>query len=269
MAHVARRGTAPELPRSGRWKGKDLNTQLKLLIELQEMDLEIIGKSALVAHIPEKIHEEEKTFLQTRAALEAAQKERQSLLKQKRDMDAELEQMNQRVQKLRARTSEIKTNKEYQAHLKEVESAEKEVFKYEDGILSVMERMEASEKAVKAEAAGAKAEEGRLAEIRKGLEAERSRAEEELAGLKARRADFTRRIEGGVYELYMHVLQKHQGLAVVEARDEICGGCNMRIMPQLYVQIRETDEIYQCPQCDRILYRSEETVEEKEPSASK
>ncbi len=243
-----------------------MNAQLKLLIELQEMDMEIIGKSALVARIPEKILEEEKSFLRTKAGLDAARKEQQSLLKQKREMDAELEQMGQRVAKLKARTSEIKTNKEYQAHLKEIEAAEREVFKYEDGILSVMERMEAAEKAVKSAAASAGAEEERLLAVKKGLEAERSGAEEELSRLKARRADFTRRIEGSVYELYMHVLQKHQGLAVVEARDEICGGCNMKIMPQLYVQIRETGDIYQCPQCDRILYRSEEAVEEPSPS---
>ena len=230
--------------------------------------MEIIGKSALVSLIPEKVREEENSFLLSKAALETAQKEQQSLLKQKRDMDAELEQMSQRVAKLRARTTEIKTNKEYQAHLKEIEAAEKEVFRYEDGILSLMERMEAADKAVKAAAAGAKAEEERLASVRKGLEAERAVAEEELVRLKARRADFTRRVESGVYELYMHVLQKHQGLAVVEARDEICGGCNMRIMPQLYVQIRETGEIYQCPQCDRILYRAEEAVEEKGPSSA-
>ena len=251
-----------------------MNAQLKLLIELQEMDMEIIGKSELLTRIPEKLREEEKSFLQSKAGLEAAQNEQQSLLKKKRDMDAELEQMNQRVAKLRARTSEIKTNKEYQAHLKEIESAEKEVFQYEDGILSVMERMEAAEKAVKAAKEAARAEEERLASVKKGLEAERTGAGEELARLKTMRVDFTRRIEGGVYELYMHVLQKHQGIAVVEARDEICGGCNMKIMPQLYVQIRETGDIYQCPQCDRILYRLEEAPpeekeEDKEPSAPK
>ncbi|MDA8326445.1 MAG: C4-type zinc ribbon domain-containing protein [Nitrospiraceae bacterium] len=242
-----------------------MNNQLKLLIELQELDKEIIDKSALVARIPERIHEEEKALLEVKARLDAAKKQQESFLKQKRDMDSEVEQMNQRISKLKSRTSEIKTNKEYQAHLKEIESAEKEVFKYEDGILSIMENMEAADKAVKAGAVVAKAEEEKLAAISKELEAERSRAEKELSLLKSRRADFAGLIEGDIYELYMGLLQKHQRVAVVEARNEICGGCNMKIMPQLYVQIKETDDIYQCPQCDRILYRAVEQIEEPSP----
>ncbi len=242
-----------------------MNAQLKLLIELQEMDREIIGKSTLVARIPEKIREGEKSLLEVKARLDAARKQQESFLKQKRDMDSEVEQMNQRIAKLKARTSEIKTNKEYQAHLKEIESAEKEVFKYEDGIISIMESIEAADKTAKAAAADAKVEEEKLAAVKKELEAGRSQAEKELSALKSRRADFAGRLERDIYELYMGLLQKHQGLAVVETRDEVCGGCNMKIMPQLYVQVRETDDIYQCPQCDRILYRAEENMEEPSP----
>ena len=240
-----------------------MNAQLKLLIELQEMDKEIIWKNSVVTRIPEKINKEEKSLLEAKSRLEAAKKDQESLLKQKKNMDSEVEQMNQRIAKLKARTSEIKTNKEYQAHLKEIEAAEKEVFKYEDGILQIMERMESADKAIKAAAAAARSEEEKLVAIKKELEAERSEAEKGLAVLKARRADFAGRIESDIYELYMGLLQKHQGLAVVEARDEICGGCNMKIMPQLYVQIRQTDDIHQCPQCDRILYRAEEPIEEQ------
>ena len=37
----------------------------------------------------------------------------------------------------------------------------------------------------------------------------------------------------------MALLEKCNGLAVVEARDEICQGCNMNIPPQMFVELRK------------------------------
>jgi len=50
----------------------------------------------------------------------------QTAQKNKRERDKDLEAGVQKIDKLKARTSEIKTNKEYQALLKEIEAAEQE-----------------------------------------------------------------------------------------------------------------------------------------------
>ena len=239
-----------------------MNAQVKLLIELQEMDKAIIEKNSLIEQAPLRIQAGERSFRGARDLMESARKEHDALLKQKKDMDSELELMNQKISKLKSRTSEIKTNKEYQAHLKEIESAEKEKFRYEDGILGLMEKIEASDRNMKASAAGAKEEEARAEAVRKKLEAESEEARKELSVLMQKRADFAGKIEPGVYELYMNLLEKHGGIAVARVSNEICGGCNMKVMPQLFVQVKETDEILQCPQCDRILYYEEEAAEE-------
>lgn len=239
-----------------------MNAQLKLLIELQEMDKAILEKNSLVEQVPLRIHAEEKSLRGALEKMEAARKEHESLLKQKKDMDSEVEQMNQRIAKLKTRTSEIKTNKEYQAHLKEIESAEKEVFRYEDGILSLMEKIDAADKATKAAAASAKEEDVKMEALRKKLGGESGEAGKELAVIMQKRADFAVRIETDVYELYMDLMERRGGVAVAPAKNEICGGCHMKIMPQLFVHVKETDEIHQCPQCDRILYYKEEAVEE-------
>ena len=42
-----------------------------------------------------------------------------------------------------------------------------------------------------------------------------------------------------MYNEYMKVLKACGGLAVVEARDEICQGCNMNIPPQMFVEIKK------------------------------
>ncbi len=239
-----------------------MNAQIKLLIELQGMDKAIIEKNSFIEQAPKRIQEGEKSSRGARELMESVRKEHDSLLKQKRDMDSELEQMNQKIAKLKARTSDIKTNKEYQAHLKEIEAAEKEVFRYEDGILGLMEKIEASDRNLKTAAAASKEEEAKAEVVKKKLEGESGESRKELSVLMQKRADFAGKIETDVYELYMNLLEKHGGIAIARVRHEICGGCNMKIMPQLFVHVKETDEIYQCPQCDRILYYEEEAAEE-------
>jgi predicted nucleic acid-binding Zn-ribbon protein len=46
---------------------------------------------------------------------------------------------------------------------------------------------------------------------------------------------------------------------VVEARDEICQGCNMNMPPQMFVELKKNAEIIQCLQCERILYWKEKS----------
>jgi predicted nucleic acid-binding Zn-ribbon protein len=49
------------------------------------------------------------------------------------------------------------------------------------------------------------------------------------------------------------------GLAVIEVKDEICQGCNMNIPPQLFVELKKNEEIYNCPHCRRIIFYKNST----------
>jgi predicted nucleic acid-binding Zn-ribbon protein len=39
----------------------------------------------------------------------------------------------------------------------------------------------------------------------------------------------------------------------VEARDEACTACFMRIPPQMYIEVIRRSKVLQCPNCHRIL----------------
>jgi predicted nucleic acid-binding Zn-ribbon protein len=41
---------------------------------------------------------------------------------------------------------------------------------------------------------------------------------------------------------------------VVAARDERCSQCQVRLRPQVFVQVRLNSGIVQCDSCQRILY---------------
>ncbi len=238
---------------------KDL---IRLLIQLQGADSRILEKRAFIDKVPLRIHEVDEPLKQASAALEKMKLKAETLLKKKREKEKSLEELQDKISKMKARVSDIKTNKEYQAHLKEIESSEKGISGIEEEILVVMEEIDASATERKEKEATFNAEVEKMEALKKELDVEVRKDEEDLARLKEERAGVVSRLDPDVYNKYMTILRTGSGLAVTRTKNEICLGCNMNIPPQLFVEIMKGEEVIQCPQCRRILYYEEECEEQ-------
>ncbi|MDP2168393.1 MAG: C4-type zinc ribbon domain-containing protein [Thermodesulfovibrionales bacterium] len=231
-----------------------MNRQIELLMELQKLDSGIIEKTRRIASIPAKISAVEKPLNDAKSLLEAERLRLTAIEKKKKDKEREADGINDKINKSKARTSEIKTNKEYQAHLKEIEAGEKERSVVEDAILNLMVELDAVSAGLKSAEKTVAEEQKKVDAVSSELQEEVKGEEKELHGLKAGRPELTKSVEPELYGFYMSLLDALGGLAVVEAKGERCKGCNMNIPPQLFVELKNTEEIIQCPQCRRILY---------------
>jgi predicted nucleic acid-binding Zn-ribbon protein len=234
---------------------KDL---IKLLIQLQDADSRILEKRAFIGGVPLRIHEVDEPLKQASAELEKMRQKGEALLKKKHEKEKALEEVQDKIRKMKARVSEIKTNKEYQAHLKEIEGSETEISKIEEEILAVMEELDVALKLQKEKEKKVNVEVGKMNAFKKELDLEVEKQERELSVLKDDRDTIVGRLAPDVYALYMTLLNTGNGRAVTRTKNEVCLGCNMNIPPQLFVEIRKNEEIIQCPQCRRILYFEEE-----------
>lgn len=225
---------------------------------LQALDTRIIEKTGVIEEIPLRRAGLEKALEAEESESERTRKKFESGKKRLKDKEAELDDVNLKIEKLKGRTAGIKTNEEYQAHLKEIDSAEKKRFGMENEILDLMEEIEAEGRALRAN-------ESSVSEKKKEIEAERKKLDEEAALYKKEleeldelRAGMKSSIDPQVYEEYMALMNITNGLAVVEAKEEVCQGCNMNMMPQLFVEIKKNEEIMHCPHCRRMLYHKPE-----------
>lgn len=50
-------------------------------------------------------------------------------------------------------------------------------------------------------------------------------------------------------------IRKSRGIGIVELKDSICMGCNIRLPTLTAEKIKDTKEIFQCESCGRILYQ--------------
>lgn len=231
-----------------------MNEQLQFLVELQKLDTVILSTRMRIDGIPAAISSHEGPLKNAEAACEKISQNHAILEKKKKDRESAIEDLGERVKKLKQRSGDIKNNKEYQAHLKEIDKAEKDIKTAEDEILVLMGSLESSAKLLKEESSRIGEEKVKIEALKKELEKEVLQGETELKKLKAERKKIVEKIEKDIYTLYVNLLKAKRGLAVVEAKDEICLGCYLHVPPQMFVELRDNKEITECPQCMRILY---------------
>ena len=87
----------------------------------------------------------------------------------------------------------------------------------------------------------------------KTLEANAQRLEAESERLRGERDAVAATISEDVLKLFQRVARL-RGVAVAEARGEMCQLCHVKLRPQMYVELKHNDAIQQCPACNRILY---------------
>jgi hypothetical protein len=227
---------------------------LKSLVALQTIDLRVRDLDNDRKTIPARLTE-------IAAVLEKARSELSTQLNQldeaemaRRMAESDLKAEKEKIKKWESRLNEIKTNRDYQALSREIESARKANLGIEDEILRKMQEIEDLKKSISQK-------EEEQAKVESGLVGERSDLEQKLATVNARMAeeDLVRnRAKQGLdpawanqYEL---IRKRRDGIAVVPVLDEHCQGCHMGIPPQLYNLVLRGEEIRTCPYCARILY---------------
>ncbi len=231
-----------------------MREQIEKLAVLQTLDFKIREMQREKDQIPTRLTALEGDFKKEEEKVLGQKAELERLLKERRHKEKELEEEVERVKKSEARVFEIKTNKEYQAVLKEIEGAKKLNRQREEEILGILERFEELQKTAR--------------QGEKELEGKRKEYEQQLSGLQERATQFDQKMAAEVRERderqkgippdllgkYRMLLDKRQGVAVAPVSNGVCQACNMNLRPQLYIELQKQQTLILCPNCSRILF---------------
>jgi predicted nucleic acid-binding Zn-ribbon protein/ribonuclease HI len=236
-----------------------MNEQLKRLIQLQELMRTSADLDERIAAVPAEVARLEKDLLAMQNEIDAARVRLEELQKDRRKLESDLMGVETKIQKYQAQLLEIKTNKEYQAMLKEIESCRVERLALDEKILLEMEegderaeKFRTLEERLKEKEQATQGGKKRLDELVASLKREKEAVEAERAGLEAA-------IPREYLAPFSKVARQRKGLALVEVREELCGGCHVRVMPKLIQQVRRATGLIACDSCKRYLYVPEET----------
>jgi predicted nucleic acid-binding Zn-ribbon protein len=239
-----------------------LNEQLLYLIELQKIDTEtqkvLLGRKDL----PALLARLEETF----GVIKSRITEHRSNLEEKnsthRELEDKLKKGVEQLRKTRDRIHDVKSNKEYQAVLKEIETLEQKTGVVEDQIISILEEIDAVKTLLALKEREFAGEQQRYEEDKRKTEEQIGSIESQLRSGQKQGEEIRGKIRKDLLKKYEVIKNVNHGLAVVSAWKETCNGCHMNIPPQLYNELLESvDDLIRCPNCRRIIYRHDQSMD--------
>lgn len=227
---------------------------LKMVVQLQDLDNRIRELQHEVAALPRHIAQIEKTLEAHMRRLEAGQAALAANQRERKQLEGKIQEQEQTVSKLKNQMLEAKTNEQYTAFKHEIDYCENEIRKCEDRILDRMGESEPLEQNLKA-AEAALAKEKQQVEREKTVTRERTATDRQLLDeVQRRRAGLVSGLAPSVYSAYEQLRRTRKGIAVAEAADGRCMACHMTMRLQFLQDLRRQDAVMFCESCGRILY---------------
>ncbi len=231
-----------------------MQEQLELLKELQDLDKTLGGTRQQRQKLESEMAMLKADLDRIQAMVDTLDASLTDLRDQGGDLNQALTQEQENIKKAEGRLPVIKTQKEYVAVLKEIDTAKKLTKDLQDRIQANREELSAlekdrAEKAAELDALGGKVN-GRCQEI----EAAAGDIDASLVSGEARRAELLAGLPLPLRKRYQMLLERRNGVAVVPARLGTCLGCNMHLPPQLYNSLFTSQEVQSCPHCNRLLF---------------
>lgn len=239
-----------------------MKSYLHLLKELQEIDKRIHQIDFELAEIPGQLENSGAEYLTLSRSLEAKEKRLAEATKERQTLEKALQEDNERASQREARLYAIKTQKEYQATLKEISEIKKSNKERETRVLSLLEEGEKLSPEItqlKSQIAdmegGYRQIEGELKNREKELKIEREKMVE-------RRPALLQEFPKEILKRYENIGRRYDNPLVAVERG-VCQGCNMNIPPQVYNEMLRGTDLKSCPNCHRLLFVEPKIAEPK------
>lgn len=227
---------------------------LERLIRLQQLETTAHEDRRKIADHPQRAQALDERLAVARGAVDGLKTRLTEALAKRRAEEKEVSGVQTRLAKYKDQLLEVKTNREYQAMLHEIEAAQNDIKAREDRILeTMMESDEMTAESKKAEAE-LKSVEKSVAAERQVMEQEVKALQEELDKTATAREKLAAEIDRNTLAIFETTAKGRKGIAVSEARDGMCMICHVRLRPQMFNEVLRNASIIQCDSCRRILY---------------
>lgn len=236
----------------------NLKIQLSNLIKLQTLDTQIYVLRAEKYSAPEEIKALEVSFETKKAHLAELEKELLDLQKQRKERELELASKEESGKKLQGQLYSLKTNKEYQTMLQQIQDAQADASVIEDKVLELFDKADGAKKETDKEKLKLKEEEQVFLADKQKINERVKEIDDKLSSLEAQRKQVIPGIDPKILVQYERILNSRDGLAIVIVKGNSCGGCNMFVPAQVINLIKMYEHIITCEMCNRILYIDEE-----------
>lgn len=228
--------------------------EIQSLIKLQEAETEIVNINNELETIKKQQNKLSKRLMQFKDDFKDKEKVFLDIQSTCKNYEQEIQVIDDRIIKSNETLRMVRTNKEYQVILREIDDNKKRKDALEDELLESLDEKEKKNVVVQE----SKKELDLLCEQ---IKTEQEKTEKELKSFKKKLNKYLasqkrngKNLNPSLMERFLKISKMNKGLAVINVKNEVCMGCYMNIPPQLYIEVQKKDSLISCPQCSRILY---------------
>jgi predicted nucleic acid-binding Zn-ribbon protein len=227
---------------------------IEKLLVLQDRDRKIHRVQQELAHISPERETLRARAVATQSQLDAAKNRVKQVESERKRLELDVEAKKSQIEKYANQQLQTRKNEEYKALAHEIETCKADINKIEDKEIELMEQAESAQKEVaraKSEADEAK----KLVESQiTQLDQREANLKKDLAELQSGRTEIASAVDEAVRNRYERLFKSKGENVVVGVNHGVCGGCHMKLQPQILVSCKSNKELVTCSNCGRILY---------------
>ncbi len=235
---------------------------LHTLLKLSEIDTHLTRLKDAKTKLPLLVTEIQNHLQKLQHDLAGVDSQVATLEKQKQDTAFVITEKQEWILKREALINDIKTTKEYQASVKEIATAKKEILDKTALLLTIDTNIQDAQKKTEDTTALIKPKiselEGKLQDCQNKIVS----VDPKIADKQAERSTLLNTLSADIQAQYANT-QKRVNPALACASTKICSECGSRVPPQIINQLMVNKELQSCSSCRRILYLDEALYAER------
>jgi predicted nucleic acid-binding Zn-ribbon protein len=228
--------------------------QLQLLWKLQTVEQQIDEAQKEKESYPLALEELQEMLKAQEEKREDEKRRIEEFEKERLSKEGELELENERIKRSQLKLLEIKTNKEYQALLQEIEGGKKRNGQREEEIIKLLDEIDQLKSNYTDTVEKTQKKRLTIEEETSKIKDKMAKVEQDLLHLHQSKEEILLVLDSELLKRYNTLKAKKNGIAIVLVKNEGCQGCFVNIPPQMYNEVQKNREIILCPNCHRILY---------------
>lgn len=230
-----------------------MKDELELLLKLQVLDYDRGELERSKEYIPDMIDNLKREITENEESFISTEKELSEASIAQKSLELEVTTLQDELKKLKSMMMAIKTNKEYDALVSQIDSVKESVNEKETTLLEIIERIEILE--------------GNIDDLRTKSTDTKKQNDDQLSilqekmdsvGTKVQIKDDERkniivRVPKRMMSIYERIRKSRGGSVVVTVKKRACGACFKALPPHRIQELKRGDQMITCDNCGRLL----------------
>ncbi|SYZ74193.1 conserved hypothetical protein [Candidatus Zixiibacteriota bacterium] len=230
-----------------------MQSDLEMLLKLQVIDYDLGELERSKEYLPDMMENLRHEIDEAETLFQNTQKEISDSKVMQKELELEIASRQADLKKLQDQMMAIKTNKEYDALVSQIDNVKGAINEKETQLFEIVERLEKLESDVKDFEVKGKEIQDRNSRELKSLQEKMDSVGSKIKVKEEERSNITVRVPKRTMSVYEMVRKSRGGTVVVPVRKRACGACYKALPPHRIQEIKRGDHIITCDNCGRML----------------